>query len=43
MERCRWCGKKMDSFGGYCLWCEKIAADAQDELTREFVPEENMV
>jgi len=43
MERCRWCGKIADSLGGHCLRCEKITADVQDELAREFKPEENVV
>lgn len=32
-----------ESFGGYCLMCEKIAADVQDELAREFKPQDNVV
>ena len=43
METCRLCGKMVDSFGRYCLRCEKIAADVQDELAGEFGPEENTV
>ena len=43
MERCRLCGNMAESFGGYCVRCEKIAADVQDELAREFRPEENTV
>ena len=43
MERCRLCGNAVESFGGYCLRCDKTVADVQDELAREFKPEENVV
>jgi hypothetical protein len=34
---CRLCGKDTsEDSGGYCLRCEKIAADVQADLAREF-------
>jgi hypothetical protein len=35
--RCKLCGKDTsDVLAGHCLRCEKIAADVQADLAREF-------
>jgi len=42
--KCRICGKGTSEFSdGYCLRCEKIAADVEAELARESGPEGNTV
>ena len=42
--RCRLCGKDTpEVLGGHCLRCEKIAADVQADLAREFEGRESMV
>jgi hypothetical protein len=42
--KCRVCGKGTSEFSdGYCLRCEKIAADVDGELAMEFELKGNMV
>ena len=42
--RCSVCGGSTSEFSdGYCLRCEKIAADVDSELAMEFAASENVV
>ena len=40
---CKKENKESEFLGSYCLRCEKIAADVQEDLFRELVAKENVV